>query len=63
MRRKRIHYHWDVIGLQLVMSAAISGAEWLYNLPDITSLIGITLLMLIMAWFGYWPITFEKEIS
>ena len=59
MIRKRIRYHWDVIGLIVLVCTAATGAEYLYNLPDIISLIVTILAGFVLGGFGYWPISFE----
>ena len=57
--RKRIRYHWDVIGLIVLVCTAATAAEYLYNLPDITSWIVTSLTSLALGAFGYWPLSFE----
>lgn len=58
-KEKRIKYHWDVIGLVVLTCTAATAAEYLYNVPNITSLIVTLLVGGVLGAFGYHVISFE----
>jgi len=60
-KEKWIKYHWDVIGLVVLVSIAASGAEYLYNLPDVIPLIVTMLVGCTLGVFGYHLVSFEER--